>query len=55
MAEYAFYGDTTQIDEETKNIMLREFYEELIDEGYTEAEAHAATEMMDYELFSEVQ
>lgn len=40
------------LDKMTQNILLSEFEEELIDEGFTEEEAKIQREMMKFELFN---
>lgn len=40
------------LDKMTQDILLSEFEEELIDEGFTEEEAKMQREMMEFELFN---
>lgn len=41
-----------KLDKITQNILLSEFEEELIDEGFTKEEAKIQREMMEFELFN---
>jgi len=41
-----------KLDKLTQDILLSEFEEELIDEGFTEEEAKMQREMMEFELFN---
>jgi len=40
------------LDKMTRDILLSEFEEELIDEGFSEEEAKFQREMLEFELFS---
>jgi len=40
------------LDKMTQDILLSEFEEEFIDEGFTEEEAKMQREMMEFELFN---
>lgn len=40
------------LDKMTQDILLSEFEEELIDEGFTEEEAKMQREIMEFELFN---
>lgn len=40
------------LDKMTQDILLSEFEEDLIDEGFTEEEAKMQREMMEFELFN---
>ena len=41
-----------KLDKITQDILLSEFEEELIDEGFTKEEAKMQREMMEFELFN---
>jgi hypothetical protein len=41
-----------KLDKMTQDILLSEFEEDLIDEGFTEEEAKFQREMMEFELFN---
>ena len=41
-----------KLDKMTQDILLSEFEEELIDEGFTKEEAKMQKEMMEFELFN---
>lgn len=51
MAIFEFYGDHSDMDPMTRDILLGEFEEELIDEGFTPEEAKFHRKMMEEELF----
>lgn len=53
MSVFEFYGDHSKMDPMSRKIMLQEFYEELLDEGFSEENAKIQTEMMEFELFAE--
>ena len=47
---FEFYGDHSKLDPMTRDIILQERYEDLIDEGYSKEEAKMMIEMLKYEL-----
>lgn len=47
-----FDGNFKGIDPITKQVMLDEYYEELLDEGFTTSEARMQIEIIEDELFS---
>lgn len=53
MATFEFYGDYSKnTDNIMRNIILNEYHESLIAEGFTESDAKMQTEMMEFELFN---
>lgn len=46
-----FDGNFNGIDPITKEIMLDEYYEELLDEGFTTSEARIQVEIIESEIF----
>ena len=47
-----FDGNFNDVDPITKQVMLDEFYEELLDEGFTTSEARMQVDIIEGELFS---
>ena len=47
-----FDGNFKGIDPMTKKMLLDEYYEELLDEGYSTIQARDTVNILEYELFS---
>ena len=51
MAIFEFYSDHGKLDPMTKQILLQEYYEELLDEGFSPENAKIQMEMLKFEVF----
>ena len=47
---FEVHGDVSHLDDMTKQIILDELYDDLLEEGFSEADAKFQVEMYEFEL-----